>query len=198
MGHPILSSEVRIQMAVTEKKTANIEALPMEFSVEWTPRERRCARGGHDTCTRLKRKKKGPVEPEKEEEEDRLESFFCHLHEFHNPVRNVPSFVPAELPPRYAINFVPAIVFDSPVVPASPAASLIVSAVHNPVRNVPGFVPATVSAPPVVPASSAASLVVPASAINASSVVSDSDFSVISSINFVPVSAFNSCIDSTL
>ena len=38
-------------------------------------------------------KKKGPVEPEKEEEEeDKLERFSCHLHEFHNPLPNAPVF----------------------------------------------------------------------------------------------------------
>ena len=57
--------------------------------------------------------------PEKEkEEEDKLELFFCQLHEFHNPVPSAPVFVPAELPPRYAIDFVPA----APVT-ASPANS---------------------------------------------------------------------------
>ena len=30
------------------------------------------------------KKKKGPVEPEKEEEADKLESFFCKIHDFHN------------------------------------------------------------------------------------------------------------------
>ena len=63
------------------------------------------------------KKKKGPVEPEKEEEEDKLETFFCNLYEFHNPVPNAPVFVPAELPPRYAINFVPAHASASPAVP---------------------------------------------------------------------------------
>ena len=33
------------------------------------------------------KKEKGPVEPGKEEEEDKLESFFSHLYEFHNPVQ---------------------------------------------------------------------------------------------------------------
>ena len=50
-----------------------------------------------------------PGEKEKEkEEEDNLETFFCKIHEFHNPVPVTPVFVPAELPPRYAISFVPA------------------------------------------------------------------------------------------
>ena len=56
-----------------------------------------------------KEKKKGPVGPEKEEEVDKLERLFCLIYEFHNPVQNTaPVFVPAELPPRYAINFLPA------------------------------------------------------------------------------------------
>ena len=54
--------------------------------------------------------KKGPAEPEKEKEEevDELERFFCHVYEFHNPVI-APVFAPAALPPRYTINFVPAV-----------------------------------------------------------------------------------------
>ena len=61
------------------------------------------------------KKEKGPVEPEKEEEEDKLESFFCHLYEFHNPVSVVPAFVPAELP------FTPAVPSVSVSVTGSPA-----------------------------------------------------------------------------
>ena len=69
------------------------------------------------------KKKKGPVGPEKEEVVDKLETFFCNLHEFHNPV-NAPAFVPAVLPPRYAIAFVPATPTSSiasPVIPVFPA-----------------------------------------------------------------------------
>ena len=51
--------------------------------------------------SRNKREKNGPVEPEKEKEEDTLELFFHKLYEFHNPVLNAPVSVPAELPPRY-------------------------------------------------------------------------------------------------
>ena len=46
--------------------------------------------------SRNQKEKKGPVEPEKEKEEDKLESFFYKLYEFHNPVPNAPAFVPAE------------------------------------------------------------------------------------------------------
>ena len=63
----------------------------------------------HSRNQLIEKKEKGPVAPEKEEEEDKLERFFCHLYEFHNPVPNTPVFVPAELPPRYTINFVPAV-----------------------------------------------------------------------------------------
>ena len=60
------------------------------------------------------KKKKGPVEPGKEEE-DKLETFFCHIYEFHNPTTpTVPAFVPAELPARFVIGFVPARVPGSP------------------------------------------------------------------------------------
>ena len=39
------------------------------------------------------KEKKGPAGPEKEKEEDKLERFFCHLHEFHYPVPNTPIFI---------------------------------------------------------------------------------------------------------
>ena len=73
------------------------------------------------------KKKKGPVEPEKENEKetDKLELFFRHLYEFHNPVPDTPAFVPADSPPRYAIDFVPAApVTVTPVFP-SPISSVI-------------------------------------------------------------------------
>ena len=54
-----------------------------------------------------KKKKKGPVGPKKEAEKDDLELFFSSIYEFHNPVQHAPAFVPAALPPRYAISFVP-------------------------------------------------------------------------------------------
>ena len=70
------------------------------------------------------------MEPGKEEE-DKLESFFSHLYEFHSPVlvAPLPAFLPAELPARYVISFVPA------AVPryASASASASVSASDVPV-----------------------------------------------------------------
>ena len=61
------------------------------------------------------KKKKGPVEPgKKEEEEDKLDTFFCHIYEFHNPTPAAPALVPAELPARYVIDFVPACVPSHP------------------------------------------------------------------------------------
>ena len=79
------------------------------------------------------KKKKGPVGPaETEKEEDKLETFFCKIHEFHNPVPVAPVFAPAELPPRYVINFVPAA--SSVVFPAAP----------------PPVIPVPVSASPVI------------------------------------------------
>ena len=77
------------------------------------------------------KKEKGPVEPEKEKEEDKLERFFCHLYEFHNPVPNTPVFVPAELPPRYAIDFVPAAPAQVAFVPAASAVPVSVPAVYT-------------------------------------------------------------------
>ena len=78
------------------------------------------------------KKEKGLVEPEKEEE-DKLESFFSHLYEFHNSVQvvPVPVFVPAELPARYIVNFVPAAI---PLYASAPA-SVPVSALALPVSS---------------------------------------------------------------
>ena len=127
--------------------------------LEWKSRHAR---------NKMEKKEKGPVEPGKEEEEDKLETFFCQLYEFHNPPVSVPDFIPAELPPRYAINFVP----------ASHAAER--SAV-SPASVVSNNVSAT---PPVAPNN-----------------VSDdaADFSVVSSVNFIPASFFTSspCIGTT-
>ena len=120
-----------------------------------------------------KKKKKGPVEPEDEEEEDKLETFFCNLYEFHNPVPNAPVFVQAELPPRYAINFVPASnVSTSPAVP--------------PVTALPAVLPVL----PVLPALP----ILSALPVTPSGSVS-TEYSVISSANFVvPPSP---CIETT-
>ena len=111
------------------------------------------------------RKKKGPVEPGKEEEEDKLERFFCRIYVFHHiPVPNAPPVsVPAELPPRYAINLVPAV--NAPV-------SVSVSASASPV-----IFPVPVPFPVLAPAS--ASPVVPTS-----SLATSPEHSVISSTNF--------------
>ena len=101
----------------------------------------------------LRKKKKGPVAHEKEkEEEDNLERFFCHLYEFQNPVPKAPVFVPAELPPRYTISFVPAV------------SALPVTIVHP------------VSVPLV-------------SCVMSAVAVSSTDYSVVSSANFVPIAS---------
>ena len=57
------------------------------------------------------KKKKGPVGPEKEEEEDKLELFFSSVYEFHN---SVPVFIP---PPRCSVNSVNPV----PVTQSSPS-----------------------------------------------------------------------------
>ena len=108
------------------------------------------------------KKKKGPVEPEKEEEEDKLESFFYKIYDFHNPApvfhNPVPVFVPVELPPRYVINFVLAVSAPAPVI----------------------------TSPVIV---SSASVIAPASPVIVSPtpvIVSPSDYSVVSSVNFIP------------
>ena len=100
------------------------------------------------------------VGPEKEEEEDKLERFFCHLYEFHNPVRNAPGFVPTELPHRYAINFVPAVSASS-VVPAIAVTAFVpnpvVASSDYSVVSSATFViaPSSVLASPVIVSSSA-------------------------------------------
>ena len=85
---------------------------------EWKTRHSRCQN----------KKEKGPVEPGKEE--DKLESFFSHIYEFHNPVLVAPPpvFLPAELPARHVINFVPAAIPH-----ASASTSVSVSASDVPV-----------------------------------------------------------------
>ena len=128
------------------------------------------------------KKKKGPVEPGKEEETDKLESFFCHIYEFHNPTPIAPAFVPAELPARFAINFVPVSGSPSCSAPsvASASASVDCSVVSSANLVVPSF-------PSVV--------FPPASAPYADNV---SEFSVVSSANFLPASVFtSSCIGTT-
>ena len=128
------------------------------------------------------KKKKGPVGPDKEEEE-KLERFFRQIYEFHNPVPNAaPVFVPAALPPQYAISFVPAVIS---------AASASVSA-SAPVASPFAFSPSTdysiVSSPNFAVSS-------PNLAVSPSPV-----YSIVSSANFaapVSVSTFIPCIDST-
>ena len=73
--------------------------------------------------------KKGPVGPERGEEEDKLERFFSSIYEFHNPVKSTPVFVPADLPPRYAISFVPAV--NVPVIPESISVPVSVPAISG-------------------------------------------------------------------
>ena len=111
--------------------------------LEWKSRHAR---------NKIEKKETGPVGPaEKEkEEEEKLETFFCKIHEFHNPVPVAPVFVPAELPPRYAINFVPA-------------------APHIPVSASPTGYSVSVASDSAIPASH----------------VSSTNYSVISSVDFV-------------
>ena len=87
--------------------------------LEWKSRHAR---------NKVKKKEKGPVGPAElktEKEEDKLETFFCKVYEFHNPIPVAPAFIPAELPPRYAISFVPAA---PPVVSSTRDRSVISSA----------------------------------------------------------------------
>ena len=133
------------------------------------------------------KKEKGPVEPGKEEEEDKLESFFCHLHEFHSPVRDVPAFVPAELPHRYSINFVPVVVSNPVAASSSAISSAILS--ESPVISSRVFVPAE------LPARYAITFVSPAAFSGSPVSVPSTDYSVISSVNFVAPPPVIVCIE---
>ena len=79
------------------------------------------------------KKKKGPVEPEKEKEVDEIESFICHIYEFHFPTPVPAVFVPAALPPRYAIAFLPALPATVPpaTVPPVTVPPVTASSVHS-------------------------------------------------------------------
>ena len=69
---------LQCRLLADKRKTVEREELR-----EWRTR--------HSRNKNENKKEKGPVEPGKEEE-DKLESFFCHLYEFHNPV--VPNVLP--------------------------------------------------------------------------------------------------------
>ena len=146
--------------------------------LEWKPRHAR---------KKIEKREKGPVEPGKEEEEDKLEIFFCQIYEFHNPPVPAPVFIPAEVPPRYAINFVPASA-------TQPEFSVVSSvSVVSPVNIVP---PSAVSARSVSARSviSSANFAIPASVPASSS----TDYSVISSANFVvPAASVSSSVPSS-
>ena len=135
------------------------------------------------SCNQLPNKKeKGPVEPGKEkEEEDKLESFFGHLYEFHNPAQVASAFVPAELPGRYVIAFVPASTsFSVPVSVPITASSV--------------SVPDSVTATPAVPATPT---VISSVNFTGHRSAPSTDYSAISSVNFaIPVSS-PSCIGQT-
>ena len=153
------------------------------------------------------KKKKGPVEPGKEGESDKLETFFCHIYEFHNPTPSSPAFVPAELPARYAINFVSPCSAPSVASHVFPTASTSVD--YSVVSSANFVVPSAVSSvtPVVTPVVSSITPVVSSvtpvassvnSVVGSASSVTD-DFSVVSSANFIPASAFtsSSCIGTT-
>ena len=157
--------------------------------LEWRSRHAR---------NKIEKKEKGPAEPGKEEEEDKLGSFFCHLYEFHNPVQDVPAFVPAELPRRYSINFVPAV----PV-----AASSTISSISSSISSSATDYSIVSSTDFAVPNASVAVPVAASPAISPSISSSAADYSIVSSINFVvPIASVTasslpaittSCIDTT-
>ena len=165
-GHPNEQPEQSGKHLVERCRLLAEKRKPMEKGElrEWWTR--------HSRSQLPREKEKGPVEPGKEEarEEDKLESFFGHLYEFHisdTPISS--SHIPAELPDRYAIAFVPA----STSVPILVSASTSVS--------VPVSVTAASDAP-VIPS------VIPSPS---------TDYSVISSVNFAFPTSSPSCIGQT-
>ena len=89
--------------------------------------------------SRQQEKKKGPVEPENENEKepDKLETFFCQLYDFHNPPVSAPAPVFSSAPPVLSSPFVSAAVSTSdhfsPSALSSPFVSAAVSTVVSPV-----------------------------------------------------------------
>ena len=157
-------------------------------------REEKCMWKTHH-IHRCEEKGKGPVDSDKEEEEDKLKRFFCYIYKFHIPdTAPVPVFVPEELPPRYAISFVPA----ENIV--SVLSGLFTNSIHTsaapvaltdfPIVSsfVPAKLPARYTIPsvpvplalPVIPTCSAS-----ASATTSSVFPLTEDFSVVASANFV-------------
>ena len=143
--------------------------------VHTTNRSERVSRGRRNETRHLrdKKKKKGEVGTEKEkekEEGERLANFFYTLHEFLAPT-NVPAnvSVPAELPARYKIDFVPA--SDVRV-----SASVVPAVVSTPVISNSVF---AIPAPRVFPTPAV--------------IVSSPDYSIVSSANFIPPA----CIEPT-
>ena len=175
---------------------------------QWRPRravwkDSREALGGRAVSKRKK---------EEEEEGDLLGAFFYRIYEFLFALSNPPLVVHRpHVPERYAIRFVPAAALPAVGSPALsplslPAVSLPVLdsfvPAELPARYAINFVPASSVSPvatlPVIPSSSAS---VSSNAI-ASSVVPfpfTEVFSVVSSANFIPASAFtsSSCIGTT-
>ena len=132
---------------------------------------------------RKEKERKGTVEPEKVKEEDKLETFFCKIHEFHNPVPVAPVFIPAELPSRYAIDFVPAAPSVTP-----PAVSTIP-------------VPVSGSSTGNYVSSTSYSVISFANFVVSYSAIPATNYSVISSVNFVVPDSISSssstCIETT-
>ena len=103
-------------------------------------------------------KEEGPVGPaakEKEKETDEMENFFCQIYEFHIPTPTPAVFIPAALPPRYAISFVPALPVSPALAPVSPT-------------SVPASPVSPVIAPPATPVTDGFSVVSSANFVPAS------------------------------
>ena len=147
---------------------------------------------------------------EEEEEGDLLGAFFYRVYEFLFSFSNPPPVVHRpHLPERYAIRFVPATA--APASVSVPVISFVSApAAFVPPRYAIAFVPALYTVPPALPVTvspAVSAITVPpvlpvtssVHAIPAISASSGSDFSVVSSANFVPASAFtsSSCIGTT-
>ena len=159
------------------------------------------------------KKKKGPVGPGKkqqEEEPDKLETFFHQLYDFHNPESTAPVLVPAILPARYAIDFVPAVdshVHASAYTSNSVPVSVPVSAYAYASNSAPVSDPVSAAVPTFSnSAPSTGYSVISSANFVISNSIPSTDYSVISSVNFAipvisssssPSTSTSTCIETT-
>ena len=164
----------KIKKADTDRCTCGERMTPTHVVEEcpelnqWRPRGAVWKEGREALGGRAVSKKK----KEEEEEGDLLGAFFYRIYEFlFSFTDQTPVIHKPTVPDRYLIKFVPASSVSAPAVNSADSPSVITPVIASPVAT----------ASPVVPV-----------------IVAATDYSVISSANFVPVSAFSSCIGSTL